>query len=822
LKRKLWVAAILAFSLLALSLPAAAQTQAGPRLSATPAYDGYFKYGEWLPIWIELENQGKDVDGEVRVQVTGSQGTTVFAAPITLPTGSRKQFPLYILPNNFSRELQVNLVSKGQVLATQRISVRPQPNISFFVGLASPERGALGLLNAIVLPGQDRPKVIVDVELAELPERPEALRSLDVLVLNNVDTGRLTPGQAGAIETWVRAGGRLVIGGGAGALETTVGLPETLLPAHVQNTVEVAADNIQELARFAGADPILGQQRLVAAVGKPDAESQRLAGSEALPLVIERAVGNGSVDFVAFDLSGVPFNGWPGTQTFWEKLLAPGAAYPPNMPFDVSLRQMRGNQLFYALTNIPSLDLPSIQGLTILLLVYIVMVGPANYLALRRLRRLHLAWVTIPAITLAFTAGAFWTGYVMRGTDLLMNKIAIVEVQPGGTAAVTSYMGLFSPRQQSYEILVEGGGLVSPMTGYDGGGWGPGGPSIGGEMVFTQGNPSTIRGLTVNQFSMQSFMAEETWDDFGQIRGDLRMENDVLTGVVRNETPYTLTDVVVVIQTRFVRLGDLAPGEEAKVDLGLGNLQAERFGPPISYLVFQDRMNQTGPNPRAVDLKINILSAVLDNNMSWGAKAAINSRVFPGGDSSITRGNPVTVFGWLDQAPPNVEVRNNRLSQQTTALVYTSLNFNISESGAISLHIGMVPGSLSKMPRDGGPCGPNNTASVSMGSGEAEFEFRVPAELGDARLKALKLNIWRDSGGDWALPEVALWNWQNESWNAIQDPVMGTNEIREPAGLVSDGGAIRVRLKSDGAMFACYYLDMGLDAERGPATGGAQ
>jgi len=178
LKLRFSIAVIITLTWLLGWLPVSAQNSDSPVIKAVAGYQGNFKYGEWLPVWIELENQGKDIEGEVRIQVSGSLGVTVFAAPVSLPSGSRKQFPLYILPNNFSRELQVDLVSKNKTIASQKFSVKPQANISFFVGLISPERGALTLLNGVTLPGQDRPKVITDLSLSDIPDRPEALRSL--------------------------------------------------------------------------------------------------------------------------------------------------------------------------------------------------------------------------------------------------------------------------------------------------------------------------------------------------------------------------------------------------------------------------------------------------------------------------------------------------------------------------------------------------------------------------------------------------------------------------------------------------------------------
>ena len=92
--RRLWVLALSLLIVSGVDLVAQAQSvhagqPPGLRMKAEAAFDGHFKYGEWLPIWVELENSGPDLDIEIRVRVTGSYGDTSFATPAPLPTGSR-------------------------------------------------------------------------------------------------------------------------------------------------------------------------------------------------------------------------------------------------------------------------------------------------------------------------------------------------------------------------------------------------------------------------------------------------------------------------------------------------------------------------------------------------------------------------------------------------------------------------------------------------------------------------------------------------------------------------------------------------------------
>ena len=117
---------------------------------------------------------------------------------------------------------------------------------------------------------------------------------------------------------------------------------------------------------------------------------------------------------MALDLSSSPFNAWIGTTSFFAKLLAPGATYPDWMPPDMSPRQLATGPISNALSNLPSLDLPSARTVVLLLAVYILLVGPVNYIVLRWRKKLHWGWVTIPLITLVFTGLSFGVGYAKR------------------------------------------------------------------------------------------------------------------------------------------------------------------------------------------------------------------------------------------------------------------------------------------------------------------------------------------------------------------------------------------------------------------------
>lgn len=773
-------------------------------MEARAAFDGYFKYGEWLPVWVALENSGADLEAELQVHLAGSGGTTVFAAPAPLPGGSRKRIPLYVLPNNYSHELEIQLVAGDRVLQRRTVTVQPQINLTYLVGLVAAERGALSLLSGAALPGQNRPMQLVDLALSDLPDRPEGLASFDCLIFNDVDTSPLTPEQRAALRAWVGKGGRLVVGGGAGAQRTAAGLGESLLPLVPQG--DVALEAVPSLVSLAGATAIRVPGPFVVAHGQPLA-GEVLAQEGDLALVRERAEGEGYVDWVALDLAASPFDGWAGTTAFWERLLAPGAAYPPWLASDVSTRQMQAGQLTYALSNLPALDLPSVQGLALLLTAYVLAVGPLNYLFLRWRRRLHWAWVTVPLLTVVFSTGAFGLGYTLRGSDLIVHKIALLDLSGNGTAHVRSYIGLFSPSQRTYEVNLEGSPLLSSLSrDYDP--WGRGGTVTGGEMVLVQGHPASVRGLAVDQWSLQGLLAEETRPGAGHMVADLQLEGQSLRGTVRNETGYALADAVLILGSQFARLGDLAPGETAGINLDLAGLGSQAVGPPLSYRLFEAEFSQAGRN--GPSRKAQLRQLIVDNLLQQGGMPGSPALSWEGGSLQ----GPLLI-GWLDEAPPQVSVAGRRPTQDTTGLVHARLSYRLPPEGSVSVPAGLVPGTLIETPVEGGLCGPPGKTAVYVGRGQAIFEFQVP---GAGQWQVDQLDLSLSSDGGWAQsPALAVYDWQAATWQEVEGAVMGNNAVAPVGNLVGADGRVRVRLAFPQGSGSCSYVELGVQGTRAPA-----
>lgn len=777
-------------------------------LEAQPAFEGNFKYGEWLPIFVELTNQGEDNQVEVRVPVQNSGGTIVYTLPVELAAGARKRVILYVLPNNFSRAVTVQIYSGDQLINAQKVNIQPNPNINFLIGIVARQRGAISLVNTANLPGMQRNKILIDIGLSQIPDRYEGLRSFDLLIFNDVDVTRLSPKQISALEMWVRQGGRLVIGGGTGAPLTISAFEDSFLPAQIISTQSL--DQLPGLVSFVGEKhPIRIPGPFIVAQIDPRA-GKIISEQDNVPLIIEFPLEKGFVNFIALDLAISPFDAWNGTTAFWERLISTGSAYPDYLPTDISPRQQLASNMPYALSNLPILDLPSAKGLALMLAIYILMVGPVNYFVLQKYKKLHLAWITIPSLTIIFSAASFGMGYLLHGTDIFINKISLIQVSEDGRAHVDSFVGIFSPAQTTYEVEVSGGGMVSPLTPYyDPWNSSPSTEGFGGgrTVSLSQGEPALIKGFSVDQWSMQSFMSEGSSENIGTIESDLYLEDDAISGSIRNDTHYSFQDVYIILGNKFAPIGELNPGQKAQVNLNLLDIGSPNFGGSLSYAMFEQQLNSTSStlDRRKAESRRAILENLVERTPSY-----LSSKM-PGGSNLISKKDPYFI-GWIEQSPIEVRIIGVEPAEQSASVVIYPLRYEFPDSIKLSIPVGLIPGHLIEVPRDGGICGIPGDTAVYISRGEAIFEFNLPADFLQNKKFDLKLGLWNDIQTLGSI-NVEFYNWKSQEWVQFSNFQSGINRIHEPSDFIRSDGVTQIKLSTPSNQ-SCIYVALGLETSQ--------
>src|SRR5256712_2396753 len=538
----------------------------GLTLAVHVGYQDVVKPGEWTPVTIDMRNTGADVDGTLEVRESlnaqpGVSGFTIYQQPISLASGASKRVRIFLVEDTTGATVTARIIQNGRITVSQD-SVTSSTT-STLVGVLSDQSSAFDDF-AAVHPGGIAARV-VHLHADDIADSAIALRAFDILVIDDFATDGLTARQRGAIADFVEAGGNLLLGTGASWHRALAGLPAAILPLEPRATLNVHA------ARAVGGHNI--------EVAIADAVSGRAWLSEgAVPLILDRGVGAGIVTLATFDWNQEPIAGWSGTKEMLRQVLAravfgagsSGANYPNGIAFggpspafgsQPSIAS-KSNALTPVLGNVPGLNLPSLQLTAGLVLLYVLLVGPVNYLVLGAMRRRALAWVTVPLIAVIAATGAYGAGVLTKGRSVQTNQVAILHLQPGWDRSYQeTYTGVIPPSRGDYQARIAGDRLLISPIATNGGGFGGSSGSIRGNVATSE---VTLSGMTA--FSLGGF-GTETITAAPRLTAHVQLVNGKFVGTIENHSDLTFTDAVLLVGDSFQTIGALKPGATAAVNL---------------------------------------------------------------------------------------------------------------------------------------------------------------------------------------------------------------------------------------------------------------
>ncbi|MGF1504286.1 MAG: hypothetical protein ACFB51_03985 [Anaerolineae bacterium] len=765
--------------------PAHAQTQ-GLTLDARAGFDGYVQQGEWLPIQVTASNDGEDLVGELRVEMPTLTGSSaLYTRPIDLPQGSRKTVTVYVGEvGGFAEEVRVDLVERGRVVLTEEVELEFVGGSRLLIGQWSDNAAFLRNL------GEVRPNdtAVAFITAEDLPDVAAAWSALDVLVVADTDTTALGPDQRAALEQWIISGGRLIVGGGTGALRTAAGL-EGLLPLTPTDTTEAS---IETLGQAAG-DPF-GQgidTATTVATGDLSEDAEILLTAEdGTPLIVYQEMGAGRVDYIAADLGLEPLRSWENIAALWTLILAVCPALP-------GWAQGPGGQWSSARTAVaalPNVSLPSNLQLCGFLGLYVLLIGPINYLVLWRLKKRELAWFTIPILVVAFSLIAYFTGFQLGGSRPILHRLAVVQLYPGTQEAqVNGLLGVWSPRRTAYQIELDPGTLAQPIP-----------PDTASALVNTgqvtiESDPTgtVLRDVRVDVGAIQPFMLDMRTADVPQIGGDVEVniEDGLLTmaGDVINFSPLDFTDLSLIFAGTVIRLPDLPAGEVLRVaetvSLEGGSVQSSgTFLDPPSGAVNQF----TGGGGFYYS---GYYSGPLTAFVPQAEECYLpeNTRICSLASSVLRhegRGSRVYLVGWTESVPYETQLLTGSADTEDLSMYIVQLGASFDTDDLSEI----PPGLMTWAPLTTSTVGTPYDLALS-GDVEAAFRFQPISLLPPISADTIVLRV-RYDGGSGTEPIVQLRNVQTNEWEEVEGIVWGANTINNAQRFIAPNGAVDARLIS--------------------------
>ncbi len=858
----------------------------GPSLQVNAGFGTRYRDENWIPAQVTLNNDGADFSGTLSLSASLplflTQGNTVptssYQLPIALPNGAQKRVTLYIPLYYDVQSIVARLLDgSGNVVVSQTAKLNPLLPTEVFVGILSDATSGFGPLSAAPLPVQGGAVALDFLNAGTMPAIPALLKNFDLLVLDSFTTGSLSVAQLAALQTWVQQGGTLLLVGGPEAHRTLDALPAGLVPGTLSGVSTVPARTTLLPPGWPSALP--GQTAvpnsvplpLVASQLVPSGGAQVIFASGKTPLIAQAQQGQGTVLYLAYDPTLEPMLSWQGASALWEgillrglgeRLLAHASSSSSSSGPQQPILAARMSTLLQSL--LPNTVPAPGWGLGILLLGYILLLGPARFMLITLLKRRDWSWRIVLSSIVVFSLLSYALAFKQKGSTIVSNSISIAVLgQNGSPASITTYLGVFVPNEGNFQAHIPGNGLVqsSPDALYT---------ATNGTADASTPSPSAIVGVQdgndvnlqdVNIWTMHSILSQQNRQLRLSLTTQLTIQNGALVGTVTNTLGYTLNDAFLLLPNDALSLGRMAAGATKHIKLALNSnpfppnatmadLIAFRANWPsfeqlpaqpatawqrhLSILYALDGEGLYGASSLVAagqcNLPVPILPSPLCVNSALGNGSAANSLLSSGAtpgwefttardnDPLLVPGAPITLLGWVNTALDSANattIDNNATAGFHETLIQAPLPVNVASNllpNYIAAHVVDVAASNVQVQLPG---------IYSFSTGSMTFEFAVPASA--AHLTGLTItgpDISPYAQGSTPMSfdtlPFRLYNWQTHAWDTISFN-QGTFTTSDVGSYLSAGGRVLLQLANQDKSLGTFIFGKPLLSVQGAA-----
>jgi hypothetical protein len=451
--------------------------------NAEIGFGGRYRSGHWTPVTLTLFANKTPVAGQLQlIAPDGDNVPVVFFASdddysfcrIQLDAGKEVTLHSYVKAGPQKSRLSARLVDpgSGRVLWQSRLLESTSSPLSATTPLVVTIGKSVGVEDALKFTRRNEAGALVAAEATSainLPSHVWGYEGVEIIVLPTGSAGfvnQLSPEQTAALLHWVREGGRLVISAGSKIEQLFAdhspwrsiipGQFAEVVPMRDAATLESLSGEAFPFTDDASRPPVV---HLKAVRGK--VELTQGPGAAETPLVIRAPHGFGEVTFVAFDLEGERFAKWAGRPRFVAGLLHERKSAEREQPGGTAGARLGysdlAGQLRAALDQFPGVHVVNFTTVAILMMTYIVLIGPADYLFSQRLGiPRSITWITFPLVALLFCGIAWFFAGWSHGNRLRLNQAEIIDIDAErGQVRGTAWLHLYSPETKTYDLSIQ-------------------------------------------------------------------------------------------------------------------------------------------------------------------------------------------------------------------------------------------------------------------------------------------------------------------------------------------------------------------------------
>ena len=547
----------------------------------------------WFPVTCEIQNDGPSFNAVVEIsggQFGNGQSRRI---AVELPTHTKKRFtvPLYC-SSRFRVTVDARLLNeKGNKVLAERLGLDARTVVDWqsplLASLSRTHGGAASLPEGTGKNSQLRPAT-THLSPGLFPDNPLTLESVSAIYLHSSRAIELKQPQYTALLAWVHGGGHLILGVEQPGDVNAAAWLQTFLPCALgEATTRQEHGALQEWLRTTRdnepalkAKPARGrlnqpsqpapfsnpfksllddgafESAALPAIQATLRDGSVLIGTDAAPLAMQAARGRGRVTVLLFSPELEPFRSWKNRSWFWAKLGDVPLEWLANSAANNS-GSMSLDGVFGALVDSKQIRKLPVGWLLLLLLAYLVVIGPLDQYWLKKINRQMLTWITFPTYVVLFSLLIYFIGYKLRSGEMEWNELHVVDVTPhGGRADLRGrvFGSAYSPSNARYPVASDQG--YSTLRGEVGQG---GAQEISKAVVEQRGN-GFVGQLQVPVWTSQLFVNDWWKQGASPLNVTVTPRDGQIEVKVENLSGKKIPNARLVIDGRYHELGDLTKG----------------------------------------------------------------------------------------------------------------------------------------------------------------------------------------------------------------------------------------------------------------------
>ncbi|MEA0554230.1 hypothetical protein U1P98_00865 [Lysinibacillus irui] len=574
-KTKITALTLLIMLVISFMLPSAqASAAATLEVKATAGISGKAKYQSVVPLQVTVKNNGADFSGDMAINSANSyEAASAMVVPIDIAAGEEKTFTFYLdgLADYSYSETDLFAFYEGSIEKGKKIAYKGtkrlqsnflDPSSTFIYTLTDKSDRLSAFLRLSTFVAQSNVEVFNINQLKDytFPEDSQGLAMANVIVVDEVAIADLSQKQQESLLKWVQDGGTLLLGA-ADQIDATAGVLKDYLPLSLSQ--EMTSISAEALTKLSGGG-IFTQPISVYAAKTNEGSLPVLTENNAV-LAAKKAVGSGEVIQTAFSLGDQPLSSMDGYAALIAKMIdvqsisQQGMMRQGQSPFDQISYELRNiNELF------PSFEV-SVGYMLIVIILYILIIGPILYFVLKKMDKREHAWWVIPSISIVLSIVLFIVGAKDRIVQPQVQQSAFYKVNEDSSVNGYYVESILTNRSGDFVVNADKNTTAVALRSYNNF-TGTMGALHESSYIKENANGSTLTLRDLSYWSVQSFAGKSSAQNIGKMDIDITLKNEKLSGTVKNNFPFALKDVTLISGVKEVKLGDIEANGTLQVD----------------------------------------------------------------------------------------------------------------------------------------------------------------------------------------------------------------------------------------------------------------